>query len=67
MIVDLETRFPFYPMCVTVDDLQDDIQNYASAAQEFKEFYDTQMKKYMAYADPKGKADQIKMTTPRKR
>lgn len=52
---------------VTVDDLQDDIQNYASAAQEFKEFYDTQMKKYMAYADPKGKADQIKMTTPRKR
>lgn len=52
---------------VTVDDLQDDIQGYADAHQQFKEFYNNEMKKYLAYADPKGKADQIKYAVPRKR
>lgn len=52
---------------VTVDDLQDDIQEYRDAAQQFNELYNDQMKKHLAYADPKGKADQIKMMVPRKR
>lgn len=78
-LVELATKAYIYKKCkrgmqeavsrhgVTMDDLQDDIQGYSDAAQQFKEFYETQMKKYMAYADPKGKADQIKMMTPRKR
>lgn len=52
---------------VTVDDVQDDIQGYSDAAQQFKEFYNENMKKYMAYADAKGKTDSIKMMVPRKR
>ncbi|QZA70502.1 hypothetical protein AH04_12 [Erwinia phage AH04] len=52
---------------VTVDDVQDDIQGYSDAAQQFKEFYNERMKKYMAYADAKGKTDQLKMIVPRKR
>ncbi|EBY9763855.1 hypothetical protein D5W64_12150 [Salmonella enterica subsp. enterica serovar Saintpaul] len=52
---------------VTVEDVQDDIQGYADAHREFKDFYNDQMKKYLAYADPKGKSDSIKMTMPRKR
>lgn len=52
---------------VTVDDVQDDIQGYSDAAQQFKEFYNENMKKYMAYADAKGKTDSLKMMVPRKR
>lgn len=52
---------------VTVDDVQDDIQGYADAGQQFKEFYNERMKKYMTYADAKGKTDQLKMIVPRKR
>lgn len=78
-LVELGTKAYIYKKCrrgmqeavsrfgVTVDDLQDDIQGYSDAAQQFKEFYNEQMKKYLAYADPKGKADQIKMQVPRKR
>lgn len=78
-LVELATKAYIYKKCrrgmqeavqrygVSMDDLQDDIQGYSDAAQQFKDFYNDQMKKYMAYADPKGKADQIKMTTPRKR
>lgn len=52
---------------VTVDDVQDDIQGYSDAHQQFKDFYNEKMKKYMAYADAKGKSDQLKMMVPRKR
>lgn len=52
---------------VTVDDLQDDIEKYSDAHREFKELYNNEMKKYFAYADPKGRTDQIKMLVPRKR
>lgn len=52
---------------VTVDDVQDDIQNYADAHREFKDFYENEIKKRLQYADPKGKSDQIKYSVPRKR
>lgn len=52
---------------VTVEDVQDDIQGYADAAREFKDFYEEKIKKRLQYADPKGKADQIKYSVPRKR
>lgn len=52
---------------VTIDDLQDDIQGYADCHREFKDMYHNELKKYLAYADPKGKADSIKMLVPRKR
>ncbi|QGH72114.1 putative virion structural protein [Klebsiella phage N1M2] len=52
---------------VTVEDVQDDIQGYADAHREFKDLYNNEIKKYLAYADPKGKSDAIKMTVPRKR
>lgn len=52
---------------VTVDELQDEIQGYADAGKEFKEMYNYEMKKILAYADPKGKADTLKFLVPRKR
>ena len=78
-LVELGTKAYIYKTCrrgmqeavsrfgVTVDDVQDDIQGYSDAAQQFKEFYNDKMKKYMAYADAKGKTDQLKMIVPRKR
>lgn len=78
-LVELGTKAYIYKTCrrgmqeavsrfgVTVDDLQDDIQEFSSAAQEFKDFYNDHMKKYLAYADPKGKTDMLKMQVPRKR
>lgn len=52
---------------VSVDDVQDDIQGYSDAAEQFKTFYEDKIKKRLQYADPKGKADQIKYSMPRKR
>jgi len=78
-LVELGTKAYIYKTCrrgmqeavsrfgVTVDDVQDDIQGYSDAAQQFREFYNEKMKKYMAYADAKGKTDSIKMMVPRKR
>jgi hypothetical protein len=78
-LVELGTKAYIYKKCrrgmqeavsrfgVTVDDVADDIQEFSSAAQEFKEFYNDHMKKYLAYADPKGKSDWLKMQVPRKR
>jgi hypothetical protein len=78
-LVELGTKAYIYKTCrrgmqeavsrfgVTVDDVQDDIQGYADAAQQFKDFYNDRMKKYMAYADAKGKTDTLKMIVPRKR
>lgn len=78
-LVELGTKAYIYKTCrrgmqeavsrfgVTVDDVQDDIQGYSDAHQQFKEFYNDRMKKYMAYADAKGKTDQLKMIVPRKR
>jgi hypothetical protein len=78
-LVELGTKAYIYKTCrrgmqeavsrfgVTVDDVQDDIQGYSDAHQQFKEFYNEKMKKYMAYADAKGKTDQLKMIVPRKR
>ncbi|QDJ97177.2 hypothetical protein PQC07_gp004 [Aeromonas phage D3] len=52
---------------VSVNELQDDIQGYADAHNEFRMFFEDEIKKYLAYADPKGVADQIRMLVPRKR
>lgn len=52
---------------VTVDELQDDIQGYSDAHVQFKEFYEEEIKKCLAYSDPKGVSDTIRMITPRKR
>lgn len=52
---------------VTVDELMDDIQGYADAHIQFKEFFEEEIKKCLAYSDPKGVSDTIRMITPRKR
>lgn len=52
---------------VSVDEVQDEVQGYADAHREFKEFYQTKIKKSLAYADSKGVSDTIKMIVPRKR
>ena len=52
---------------VSVEDVQDEIQGYADAHREFKDLYNNEIKKYLAYADSKGVSDSIKMTIPRKR
>ena len=78
-LVELGTKAYIYKRCrrgmqeavsrfgVTVEDVQDDIQGYSDAAQQFKELYNEKIKKYLAYSDPKGKTDQLKMSVPRKR
>lgn len=52
---------------VSVEDVQDEIQGYADSHREFKDLYNNEMKKYLAYADTKGVSDSIKMMVPRKR
>ena len=52
---------------VTVDELQDEIQNYADSGKEFRDMYYSEMKKLLAYSDPKGKADTLKFLVPRKK
>lgn len=52
---------------VTVSELQDDIQGFADAHNEFRMFFEEEIKKYLAYADSKGVADTIRMLVPRKR
>lgn len=51
---------------VNLDSIRDDIQNYADAWKEYREFFDTTWTKRMAYEDPKRKADTIFATTPRR-
>lgn len=51
---------------VTVNELQDDIQGYADAHNEFRMFFDEEIRKYLAYADSKGVADTIRSLVPRK-
>lgn len=52
---------------VTVDELQDEIQGYADSGKEFRDMYYSEMKKLLAYSDPKGKADTLKFLVPRKK
>lgn len=52
---------------VSVDAITDDVGEYRDAAREFKTFYEESIKKHLAYADPKGVTDTIKMLIPRRR
>lgn len=52
---------------VSVSEVQDDIMGYADAHNEFRMFFEEEIKKYLAYADAKGVADTIRMMVPRKR
>lgn len=52
---------------VTMDELQDDINALADSHLLFKEHFEEEIKKCLAYSDPKGVSDTIRMITPRKR
>lgn len=52
---------------VTVDQLSDDIEQYRDAAKEFKDLMNDDIKKYLAYSDPKGVSDTINWLMPRRR
>lgn len=78
-LVELATKAYIYKTCrrgmqeavsrygVSVDDVRDDVERYADAAREFKEFFNEELKKHLAYADAKGVTDTLKMMVPRKR
>lgn len=78
-LVELATKAYIYKTCrrgvqeavsrygVSVDDVRDDVERYADSAREFKEFFNEELKKHLAYADPKGVSDSLKMMVPRKR
>ena len=78
-LVELATKAYIYKTCrrgmqeavsrygVSVDDVRDDVERYADSAREFKEFFNEELKKHLAYADPKGVSDTLKMMVPRKR
>lgn len=50
----------------SLDDLQDEIDTYRESGKEFMELYNTQIRKILAYADPKGVSDMIAMIVPRR-
>lgn len=52
---------------VSVDAVTDDVAEYRDAAREFKTFFEESMKKHLAYSDPKGVTDTVKMLLPRRR
>ena len=78
-LVELATKAYIYKTCrrgmqeavsrygVSVDDVRDDVERYADSAREFKEFFNEELKKHLAYADPKGVSDTLKAMVPRKR
>lgn len=52
---------------VSLDELQDEISSYSDAHKEFKDYFEEEIRKVLAYADQKGAADTIKFMVPRKR
>lgn len=50
----------------SLDDLQDEIDEYRGAHAEFMEYFRDKIRKVLAYADPKGVSDHIAMITPRR-
>jgi hypothetical protein len=52
---------------VSIDEVKDDIEKYSDSYREFKDLFENSIKKHLAYADPKGVSDTIKMIVPRKR
>lgn len=52
---------------VSVEQLMDDISEYRDAAKDFRQFMEDPIKKYLAYSDPKGVSDTMKMLMPRMR
>ncbi|QDB70426.1 hypothetical protein CF8_0013 [Aeromonas phage CF8] len=52
---------------VSIDEIREEVNEYRDAGVQFREFFEEEIQRYLAYADPKGVSDSLRMLVPRRK
>lgn len=52
---------------VSIDEIKEEVMEYRDASKEFRDYFEEDIQKYLAYSDNKGISDTIKAMMPRRR